>query len=850
MVILVAPTEPDGQWRQSNWRPLKGSWPKRKFQLVSFQQNEWTLYNSVKGNLIHSREDHEQDITHFSFSEPEDIYLEYGEKSQKSLVNVEQRLFLNLNHESQKIQSQVSLEFKGQLIDLVALELLDQQKSSLRQTQIYFSQSTRLSKVGEPWKVWPEEDGHFKLRFQLSYQGELTLDRGELNYQIWWKVPTPSWDMRADAVVPDQQGTIRRPLEPGDQVEFDKEMVWPYELLDGRWVSQSSKVRAPYWSIMVVYSNSGELRARSAIPWVSRPLRCYSHLSYREKIEQLQFFDALNSTWRHLGGREHAALHFEGFFEDKNSEKPRAFAITKENFWEKLQPWRNEKSKHFDELWIASWNQADDDLMWPNWHGKTNLFKSWNIQIKLSDGEPLKSGVWSLENEAGEQVLSRKVNQGLVQVLPSAQNDDLERLWSSQKLYEKIKDDRRQRVYQVRRDQGTSGSEKMGWLWVDRGAKVLENRILPWGRLETKWKPLQELFFHQGNWHFSLSDHESPDLSLIWETSQGRFEKQYPFEWGNIQMPLALEHGQTIHSIWLKRVKDETSLWSEAIHLFPVDKILSIKENYDHTFTWLIESGESTYLLNWNELNCEVALNLKSLKDYGIVRLCKELLGAWLIQLEKPYRGHRLLTWAPHFHGQEVLGGDLSTIKTIGDFCIVGDLEQHLVVAGDLEEHALKMYSSEWKLIDIWQKPGFSPRAILSDPLNTRMFWVLDRRKTGQSFLYLFTWEGKKIQFKKVVLVPLPLGEFGMSPYVGMTIHLNEKSQRVFAFSDPNKKRILEYDLEEESFNFKGISEYSQSILQQGGKPLLFPRDLVYMGPANAKQLFVLDAHNSFVRVK
>lgn len=851
-VTLVAPTEPDGQWRQSNWRPVHQFWPERGFQLIRFQANKSRWYDSAKAELVTFQKNREENRLRFPFASPDDLYLEDGEKQQMSLIDRRGRSFLNLHPSTHKLQSQVTLEFKGEIIDVVTTELLDLPATPSLKPQIYFSQRTRLDEQGKTWVSWPEEDSRFRLRFELSYYGESSLERGALNYQIWWKVPSPSWDIQSGSVIPDQLGKIRRPLDPGDKVEFEQAMIWPYEMIDGRWVNQSSKVQTPYWSLILVYSDTGELRAREAIPWLARPLRCYSNLSVTEKFSQLHFFDSLHLMWRHQGGKEAKVLYFEGFFEYQNEQS--SFSVTKDNFWKKLQPWRAQVSNEFDPLWIASWNQSGDDLVWPNWQHKTDLFESWKIQVQLSDGIPLDEGLWSLESETGERLLERKIKNGLVNVLQDGQEEDLKRLWSSQSLVEKVKDDQRKRVYKVRENQGMSGAEKMGWLWVQQGTRIMEELELPWGDHPEKWQPIKELFFHQGNWLFSLSDPDSPDLNLILETSRGRSEKRYPFEFGHLKMPLALEDGETIHSIWLKRLGGVESLWSEAIHLFPMDKILSIKSQIDSASgdqgsTWLVESGDSTFLLVWNNLNCMRSINLKPLHKYGIQRVSQDLPGSWLIQLQEPCHGHRLLTWAPQYSNQMVLGGDRSTLKSVGDFTGIGDLEQRFVVVGDLEDHSLKMYSSDWQSVDRWHKPGFSPHAILRDLLDPNMFWVLDRRKTGQSFLYLFLWQNSKIQFQSVTLNPIPLTQSRGHLYGGMGMTINEKQQRIFAFSDPDQKTILEYWLDEDAFTLKVKSKYTKSSLQQGNKPLLFPGDLIYMGPANARRLYVQDAQNSFFRV-
>lgn len=850
MVTLVAPTQPKGQWRQSNWRKLNYPWPEKGFQLVKYEQAEWALFSSISGDLLQSGLSNEVHKTHFEYTKEDDVYLDLGREDQYCVLGAKKRTYHVIDAGSLKPTTRVSMEFGGDIVDVVSLELLDKPPVPSLQPHIYFTQSVRLNDDGMPWSNWPEEDASFKALFQMCYQGEKILDRGQLSYRIWWKAPSPSWDLQEVPPVPDQQGYVRRPLEPGDKVEFTSELLWPYEWSNGKWVDQSTKSRVPYWSIIVIESSSGDLRARSTIPWLARPMRCYAEFRDFEQLEQMYFFNSLAPMWRHRGGRESQLPYFEGFFDQKDLNNQALFSVTRENFWADLQPWSSRAMNKFDDLWIASWNQAEDHFKWPNWKGKTDLFSSWEIEIELIDGHALKRGVWYLENEFGERVLQRNIKDGLVRVLKPGQEDDMHKLWSSQKLFEVIEDHDRDRLYRVRPNQGRSGAEKIGWLWVEQGSRLIEKHKLPWGSHGGKWEPVKELFLYQGDWHFRLSDPESPELSLITETSEGRFEKSYPFEWGNIQMPLLLSYGETIHSVWLKRKKGAESLWSRAMHLFPIDKVLSIKENLDHSSSWLVQAKESQFLLNWRGMNCEKFLGLEKLNNYGIVRLCKDLPGTWLVQLERAYHGHHLLTWAPQFDEEQVLGGDAGSLKNIGDFGIFGAIEERRVVAGDLDHHALNLYSSEWELLDQWKKPGFSPVAMIRDPLAPEEFWVLDRRSTGQSFLYLFELLEAKIVLKKVVLEPLSLEVSNAKKFVGMALSVDKNGKRTFAFSDPNNKRVLEYQLENASFRLRKMAEYSKSILQQGAKPLLMPTDLIYLGPDHAKQLYVVDDSMSFVRVR
>ena len=130
----------------------------------------------------------------------------------------------------------------------------------------------------------------------------------------------------------------------------------------------------------------------------------------------------------------------------------------------------------------------------------------------------------------------------------------------------------------------------------------------------------------------------------------------------------------------------------------------------------------------------------------NIVRGVVGNIGTIVLLLKEPVYGHKLIELYQDSNSNfQVMGGENGALEKPFDFRIFDDSGEVYYLVSDPYKSSLDLFDSNWKLVDRWERDGF-PTSIESDHLNQQYSWVMDRRENGQSFLYLFSIEKKKIK--------------------------------------------------------------------------------------------------------
>jgi len=184
-------------------------------------------------------------------------------------------------------------------------------------------------------------------------------------------------------------------------------------------------------------------------------------------------------------------------------------------------------------------------------------------------------------------------------------------------------------------------------------------------------------------------------------------------------------------------------------------------------------------------------------------------------------------------------------VITLGgqEYIVIADTGNRRVVVWDSNTG----YLAHWQATDTTARPA----AIVAHPAVQGQFFALDRRASGTSYLYLFSWSGTALSVVSGYPVAVPVGDLASVAEMGLAATAETGPERGgvrLAITDASAGHVLE--LAQNAGKWETIAVYDRATgVYAGDEMLSQPTDVTYLTVGNLATLYAVDGLNRVVRL-
>ncbi len=201
--------------------------------------------------------------------------------------------------------------------------------------------------------------------------------------------------------------------------------------------------------------------------------------------------------------------------------------------------------------------------------------------------------------------------------------------------------------------------------------------------------------------------------------------------------------------------------------------------------------------------------------------------------------------------GSSTTGRQLSNPRGL-DVVKVGS-EEYIVIA-DTGNRRIVVWDADTGYLAKWQATDTNarPAAIAANPAVDGQFFALDRRSSGTSYLYLFSWSGTALSIVPGYPVPVPVGDLASATEMGLALAvLNEPDRSSvlrLAITDASAGHVLELVQNAGAWEVSKIYDRATGVYA-GDELLNQPTDVAYQTYGSQTVLYAVDGLNRVVRL-
>ena len=210
----------------------------------------------------------------------------------------------------------------------------------------------------------------------------------------------------------------------------------------------------------------------------------------------------------------------------------------------------------------------------------------------------------------------------------------------------------------------------------------------------------------------------------------------------------------------------------------------------------------------------------------------------------------------PGFSGQRTAGqtGSGTTfrnLRTPRGLAILSQAGREYVAIADTGNRRIVVWDDRTAYMASWtptvDPANAKPVAVATDPNAPNQFFVLDRRTSGGSNLYLVTFNGTSLTTVAGYPVMLPVSDYPSATEMGLAAALDPQTgARLLLVTSAANNRVLEF--RENAGTWQAVANYTAAIGIYAGTPTLRrPTDAAFVRTAAALARYALDGNNRVV---
>lgn len=212
----------------------------------------------------------------------------------------------------------------------------------------------------------------------------------------------------------------------------------------------------------------------------------------------------------------------------------------------------------------------------------------------------------------------------------------------------------------------------------------------------------------------------------------------------------------------------------------------------------------------------------------------------------------------PYFTGTRLAGVPGSDAFTrqlqspSGLDAVMANGEEYIVIA-DTGNHRVVVWSNQTRYVTHWDSPdgtAANPAAIAAHPVESGKFYMLDRRSSGSSKLYLFTFDGTTLAVASGYPVTVDVANATSPQEMGLAVWRDPGTRLIHAMlTDAQRGRTVE--IRDVGGSWPAVGTYASAQgVYAGSAALTGPRDVAYVPVGRRQQWYVTDSPNRVVLVK